>query len=156
GVVPRIAPLGRLDLIPVEVDAHDVDAERLELVEPVVQRAGAVSEPGVVLDPVADVGRSPHARCDAAGGESKADEGDGETHRSPAYPGRREANRQDSVRLAGLFRARPGRAPDDVVRTLASSRRSRAASRFAAPDFRDVADGGEPDVDAEGDDARGE
>jgi hypothetical protein len=41
----------------VEVEADEVDAQPLQPVEPLVERAGAVAEPGVVLDPEADAGR---------------------------------------------------------------------------------------------------
>ena len=51
--LPRTA----LDPVPVQVEPHEVDAEPLQPVEPVVERAGAVREPGVVLDPEADAAR---------------------------------------------------------------------------------------------------
>jgi hypothetical protein len=62
-VVDVVAPL---DLIPAQREAVDLDAERAQLVQPAVERAGAGGEPGVVLDAVADVrgclGRS--RQCD--------------------------------------------------------------------------------------------
>ncbi len=54
--VERAAAL--LDLAPDEVQAHDVDAQRLQAVEALVERAWAEADPRVVLDPVAHVRRS--------------------------------------------------------------------------------------------------
>jgi hypothetical protein len=59
----------------VEVEADDVDPEPLERVEPVVETAAAVGEPGVVLDPETNVpGRTAQRGEDAgesAGGERR-------------------------------------------------------------------------------------
>ena len=52
-LLPVLLAAHRLDPVPVEVEADDVDPEALQPVEPVVKRAGAVGEPGVVLDPEA-------------------------------------------------------------------------------------------------------
>ena len=54
GSVQSGLPGSALDPVPVQVEADDVDAERLEPVEPVLDRAAAVREPGVILDPEAD------------------------------------------------------------------------------------------------------
>ena len=60
-VLPVLLAAHRLDPVPVEVEAHDVDPEALEPVEPLVERAGAVDEPGVVLDPEAHAVATPAA-----------------------------------------------------------------------------------------------
>ena len=75
-----------LDPVPVQVEADDVDAERLEPVEPVLDRAAAVREPGVVLDPEADSTRGIGRRSSEA---QQADENrcDCEAHRQ-RVPGR--------------------------------------------------------------------
>ena len=46
----------RRDLVPAQVDADDVDAERVDLVEPLVERPRPPEQPRVVLDPVLNVG----------------------------------------------------------------------------------------------------
>ena len=53
----RARRLRRRDLIPVDAVADDRHAELLHDVEPVVERAGTVGEPRVVLDPVLHVRR---------------------------------------------------------------------------------------------------
>ena len=46
----------RRDLVPAQVDPDDVDAERVDLVEPLVERPRSPEQPRVVLDPVLNVG----------------------------------------------------------------------------------------------------
>jgi hypothetical protein len=60
--LPRLRRLARADAIPVERETHEVDPERVELCEALLQRAGAVGDPRVVVDPVADAGRGVGAR----------------------------------------------------------------------------------------------
>ena len=81
-VLPGVLAARRLDLVPVQVEAHDVDTELLEPVEALVERAAAVGEPGVVLDPEAHVRRGvsrgcaePEQRAGTDGGEREAHSG---------------------------------------------------------------------------------
>jgi hypothetical protein len=53
GGVERVARNGRAcarDRVPAHREANDVDPEPIELVEPRLERAGALREPGIVLD----------------------------------------------------------------------------------------------------------
>jgi hypothetical protein len=59
-----------------EVEAHEVDTEALEPVKPVVERAGPVDEPGVVLDPEADAARGARSRSDDADEGAREKSGD--------------------------------------------------------------------------------
>ena len=77
-VLPGVLAARRLDLVPVQVEPHDVDAELLEPVEPLVERPARREQPGVVLDPEADVRRGvsrgcvePDQRAGTSGGEGK-------------------------------------------------------------------------------------
>ena len=76
GVVRRAAG----DVVPANGEANDVDAEILELVEPRVERARAVDEPRVILDPESCPGRSVgrRRRRDTDAEDGQADEEDAE------------------------------------------------------------------------------
>ena len=106
-VLPGVLAARRLDLVPVQVEAHDVDAELLEPVEPLVERAAAVGEPGVVLDPEADVS----------------------ARRQPWVRRARSARRHKRRRGKDAFRAASRRYPFRHIRILLTS----AASRSSAP-----------------------
>ena len=100
GGVPR--PL-RGDLVPAEREAHDLDAECLELREPRVDGAGPAQQPGVVLDPVADAG----GRVGAFGrGEDDEGGGRGDQDRG----GRRTAGRHPALRVRFAEAAKRGHA----------------------------------------------
>ena len=86
-VLPVVLTLRSLDLIPVQIEAHDVDAELLEAVEPLVERAGAVDEPGVVLDSETGVRRRVGGRGAEAEQRARQSGGEGKTH-SGRVPGR--------------------------------------------------------------------
>ena len=118
------SPCVGLDLIPVQVEAHDVDAELLEPVEPLVERAAAVDEPGVVLDPEADVRRGVGRGGAEAEQRARADGGEGKAH---------------SGRV-------PGRYPFRHIRILLTA----AAARFPRLHVRHGAHCREPDVEHEG------
>src|SRR6478735_5759832 len=57
GARPGVDALAGLDLTPVQRDADDVDAERVELGDPRLERAGPVLQPRVVLDAAAQIRR---------------------------------------------------------------------------------------------------
>ena len=71
------------DRIPAHRVAHDIDAEPVELVEPRLERARAVGEPGVVLDPVERAGRSVRRVRSDERGERAAATNDERPHESP-------------------------------------------------------------------------
>ena len=54
---PGPLPADLLDLVPVDRETHEVDADPVELGDPLVERSRPVHEPRVVLQPVTDVGR---------------------------------------------------------------------------------------------------
>ena len=80
----RAAPLALaahlLDLVPVEREADELDAHVVERLDPLVERARPVEEPGVVLEPVTHVRRG-------VGGRSRRETGsdDGGEQEDPAH-----------------------------------------------------------------------
>ena len=116
-----------LDLVPVQVEADEVDAEQLEPVQPLFEIPGAVDEPGVVLDAEA------HTTRGTGCGGGSADEGacedgyDKEAHEGPGSP-------------APWFRH---------IRILLTTVRAAAAGRLPPFDAGCEPDGREPHVDEE-------
>ena len=72
-VSPTPLPAHLLDLVPVDREANEVDADPVELVDPLVERPRPVDEPRVVLKAVPDERRrvgglsEAQQRCDGAG-----------------------------------------------------------------------------------------
>ena len=124
-VLPGVLAARRLDLVPVQVEADDVDAELLEPVEPLVERAGAVDEPGVVLDPEADA-RARRQRAGAASAEQRA---------------RQQSGGERRVAFEGGF-------PAPALPTHQDPVNERGGGALRALHERHVAHGREPDVDA--------
>ena len=78
GIVGRARPLGPLarDLVPADGEAHELDAEPVEPVDPLLERSRAEDQPGVVVDPEASGARGLSRRREGAGDEA-AEDGEG-------------------------------------------------------------------------------
>ena len=80
-VPPVPLPANLLDLVPVDGEANEVDADPVELVEPLVERPRSVDEPRIVLKAVADERR----RFGGLGDSQQRRDGPCE-HEDPAHP----------------------------------------------------------------------
>ena len=85
-LLPVLLAAHGLDPVPVEVEADDVHPEALQPVEPVVKRAGAVDEPGVVLDSVAHAARGLRHRGSETDQGAQRQRCEEKTHWKPGSP----------------------------------------------------------------------
>ena len=98
-----------LDLVPVQVEADEIDAEQLEPVQPLFEIPGPVDEPGVVLDAEAHTAGGARRGGDGADEGARKDGYDKEAHEGSGSP--TPTFRHIRILLTTLDAAAPRRLP---------------------------------------------